>query len=40
MITGHDGLKVVEIIEAARQSEMSGGRMFKLENLGQIRRDL
>ena len=32
-ITGEDGLKVIEIIEAARESDLSGGVMCKIESL-------
>ena len=33
MITGIDGLRVVEIIEAARRSQLSDGALFKLSSL-------
>ena len=37
LITGEDGLKVLQIIEAARHSEKSGGQMVEVERL-QINR--
>ena len=33
LITGEDGLKVLQIIEAVRHSETSGGQMFEVENV-------
>ncbi len=32
MISGEDGFKVLQVIEAARNSEISGGLMFKVES--------
>ena len=32
LITGEDGLKVLQIIEAARHSAKSGGQMIKVKN--------
>jgi predicted dehydrogenase len=33
LVTGEDGLKVLQIIEAARQSATSGGQMSEVENV-------
>jgi predicted dehydrogenase len=33
LITGEDGLKVLQIIEAARHSEKSGGKMVEVEKI-------
>ena len=37
LITGEDGLKVLQIIEAARNSATSGGQMFEVEKI-QVRK--
>jgi predicted dehydrogenase len=33
LVTGEDGLKVLQIVEAARHSATSGGKMSEVENV-------